>query len=169
MRTRESLRIVFNASPIIVLSKLGLLERALSLFSEVEIPRGVLEEVGRKRDEVYQELTRLIAEGRIRVEEVEKRLPRLGLGEASAIILALAKNKIVVLDDRRARRLARELGLEVMGTLSILKKLYEEGALAGTLNTVYRRLTEIGFYVDKKLFDKIFEEEQHAGYTTTGH
>ncbi len=159
MHTRESLRIVLNTSPIIVLGKLGLLEKALSLLGEVEVPRGVLEEVERKRDEVYQELTRLIAEGRIRVEGVRKRLPRLGLGESSAILLALMKNKIIVIDDKRARRLARELGLEVIGTLSILKKLHEEGVLVETPNTIYRRLIEIGFYVDKKLFDRVFKED----------
>ena len=64
---------------------------------------------------------RHIDEGWIRVEDVKKRLPRLGLGESSAILLALTKNKVVVLDDKRARRLARELGLEVIGTLSIFK------------------------------------------------
>jgi len=41
MRTRESLRVVLNTSPIIVLVKLGILNKALSLFSEVEVPSGV--------------------------------------------------------------------------------------------------------------------------------
>ena len=68
------------------------------------------------------------------------------------------RNKIVVLDDRRARRLARELGLETIGTISILKKLYEEGLLAETPSAIYKRLVEIGFYIDRKLFDKIFEK-----------
>ena len=158
MRTGESSRrAVLNASPIIVLGKLGLLEKALSLFSEVEVPSGVLEEVERKRDVVYQELTRVIDEGRIRTEDVKRRLPRLGLGESSAILLALTRDKIVVLDDKRARKLARELGLEVIGTLSILRKLHEEGILAETPNAIYKRLIEIGFYIDKKLFDRIFK------------
>lgn len=158
MCTGGSLRAVLNTSPVIVLGKLGLLDKALSLFSEVEVPSGVLKELERKKDEVYQELTKAIDAGRIRIEDVERSLPRLGLGESSAILLALMRNKIVVLDDKRARRLARELGLEVIGTLSILKKLYENGILAETPSTIYRRLIEIGFYIDKKLFDKIFKE-----------
>jgi len=112
-----------------VLAKLSLLEKALELFSEAEVPRGVLEEVERKRDEVYQELSRLISERKISVEETRKRLSRLGLGRSSAILLALMKDKIIVIDDRRARRLARELGLKVIGTLSILKELRREGVL----------------------------------------
>jgi len=143
-----------------VLAKLSLLEKALELFSEAEVPRGVLEEVERKRDEVYQELSRLISERKIRVEETRKRLPRLGLGESSAILLALMKDKIIVIDDRRARRLARELGLKVIGTLSILKKLHREGVLIEAPTTIYRRLIEIGFYVDKRLFDRIFKEDK---------
>jgi len=159
MSTRESLRVVLNTSPIIVLIKLRILNEALNLFSEVEIPSGVLEELERKKDEVYQALMEVIGEGRIRIEDVKKRIPRLGLGESSTIILALTKGKIAVLDDKKARELARELGLKVIGTLSILKKLYENGVLTGTPNTIYRHLIEIGFRVDKSLFDRIFQEE----------
>jgi len=158
MHTRESLRVVLNTSPLIVLVKLGILKEALNLFSEVEVPHGVLEEIERRRDEVYRELTKLIAKGKIHVEDIRKRLPRLGLGESSVIFLALVKNKVVILDDKRARKLARELGLEVIGTQSILKKLYEKGILKEAPNTLYRHLIEMGFHIDKELFDKVFRE-----------
>ena len=49
MRIGESLRVVLNTSPIIILTKLGVLERALDLFSEVEVPDEVLEELKRKK------------------------------------------------------------------------------------------------------------------------
>jgi predicted nucleic acid-binding protein len=101
----------------------------------------------------------LVERGLIRVEEVSRSLPRLGLGESSAILLALEKGKIVVLDDKRARRLARELGLEVIGTLSILKRLYEMGALKMSIEAVYVRLLEIGFYVKRDLFNKVFNRD----------
>lgn len=157
MPTKESLRVVLNTSPIIVLAKLEVLSESLNLFSDVEVPSGVLEEIEKKRDEVYQELMRAIDEGKMRVENVKRRLPRLGIGESSAIFLALMKNKIVVLDDKRARRLARELGLEVIGTLSILKKLHEQGILTEPLDAIYKHLIEIGFYIDRKLFDNVFQ------------
>ena len=156
MRTEECLKAVFNTSPIIVLSKLGLLKDAIDLFGEVEVSSGVIEELSRKKNKVYQELMEAISEGKVRLEDVRKRLPRLGLGESSTIFLALIKNKTAVLDDRKARRLARELGLDVIGTLSILKKLYDKGVISETPNMIYKRLIEIGFYIDKKLFDKIF-------------
>jgi len=158
MRTGRSLRVVLNASPLIALAKLGVLEEALNLFSEAEVPYGVLKELSKKEDEAYREVMKFVATGKIRKEGIERRLPRLGLGESSAILLALNKGKVVVLDDKRARRLARELGLEVIGTLSILKKLREEGVLKEEPNTIYLHLTRIGFHVSKKLFDKVFKE-----------
>ena len=157
MPTRKSLRAVFNTSPLIVLTKLGVLREALSLFSEVEIPYGVLKEIEKGDDEVHQELARLITEKKIYVEDIRRKLPRLGLGESSAIFLALVKKKIVVLDDKKARKLARELGLEVVGTLAILKKLYEKSVLKESPITLYKHLVDIGFYISKKLFDKIFQ------------
>ena len=64
MCTEESLRVVLNTSPIIILTKLGVLEKALDLFSEVEVPDGVLEDLKRKKDEVYQKIIGYINEGK---------------------------------------------------------------------------------------------------------
>lgn len=124
MHIKESLRAVLNTSLVIILIKLGILDKLPSLFNEIEIPKGVLNELGVRRGKIYQELNRAIDEGRIHVEDVKIRLPKLGLGESSAIFLALTKGKIIVLDDKRARKLARELGLEVIGTISILRYYY---------------------------------------------
>ncbi len=124
MHIKESLRAVLNTSSVIILIKLGILDKLPSLFNEIEIPKGVLNELGVRRVKIYQELNRAIDEGRIHVEDVKIRLPKLGLGESSAIFLALTKGKIIVLDDKRARKLARELGLEVIGTISILRYYY---------------------------------------------
>jgi len=158
MHSRGYLRVVLDSSPLIVLAKLGLLESITKVFNDTEVPQGVLEEISKKKNEVYAGIIKLIRQGKIRIENVKKKLPRLGLGEPSAIFLALMKGKIVVLDDKKTRKLARELGLEVIGTLSILKKLHNEGLLKDTPNTLYRRLIEIGFYIDKQIFDKIFKE-----------
>ncbi len=49
---------------------------------------------------------------------------------------------MVVLDDKRARILARELGLEVIVTLSTLKKRYKNGVLVKTPNKIYAHLIE---------------------------
>ena len=65
----------------------------------------------------------------IRVKEVEnssqieKLTPTLHRGEAEAIVLAKELNAhIIILDDNRARKAARAIGLNVAGTLAILRR-----------------------------------------------
>lgn len=158
--TKESSRkAVLNTSPIIVLTRLNLLEEAIKLFDEVEIPRGVLKELERRKDDVYEKVLRLINENKVKLEDIEHVFPRLGLGESSTIILALKHNKITVLDDRKARRLARELGLEVIGSLAILRRLIDKGVIKENPELLYIKLVEIGFYIDHKTYNKIFRKQ----------
>ena len=158
--TRGSLRVVLNTSPLIVLSKLGLLELALTeLFSEAQLPLGVLSELGRKDDAVYHLVKDMVRRGLLKVEEVSVAFPRLGVGESSAILVALNKGKVVVLDDKRARRLARELGLEVIGTLAILRELYEQGYIKMTIEELYIKLLDLGFYIKRDIYNKIFNNK----------
>ena len=158
--TRGSLRVVLNTSPLIVLSKLGLLELALTeLFYEAQIPQGVLSELGRKDDAVYHLVIDLVRRGLLKVEEVSVSFPRLGVGESSAILVALNKGKVAVIDDKRARRLARELGLEVIGTIAILRELYERGYLKMTIEELYIKLLDLGFYIKKDSYNKIFKNK----------
>ena len=54
----------------------------------------------------------------------------LDLGESSAIALALeTENPLLILDDGRARRFARNLGLPMTGTLGILIAAHKAGIL----------------------------------------
>jgi predicted nucleic acid-binding protein len=54
----------------------------------------------------------------------------LDLGESSAIALALETvNSLLILDDGKARRFARSLGIEMTGTAGLLITAYEGGFL----------------------------------------
>ena len=85
---------------------------------------------------------------------------RLGKGEAEALSVAIEKNAdLVILDDYAARKIAIELGLEVKGTLGVLRKLVENGEIEiQDLRGLYERLIEIGFRIRKDIFESIFSE-----------
>ena len=54
----------------------------------------------------------------------------LDLGEASAIALAAEIDDVLlIVDERRARKVALELGIEITGTLGLLIREYEQGAI----------------------------------------
>jgi len=55
----------------------------------------------------------------------------LGKGESEAIALAIELNPdYVLLDDSTARREAKRLGLNIKGTLAVIKKLSKDGKIS---------------------------------------
>ncbi len=73
-------------------------------------------------------------------------------------LIALIKGKVAVLDDKKARKLARDLGVTVMGTLALLKRLHQEGKLKESVEELYIKLTGLKFRVERHIFSKIFSE-----------
>lgn len=161
----ESLIVIFNTSPLIFLDRLGYMEKSLTLFQTVIIPQRVLNEIYIKNDKIKKNVIGLKNHQRV-LFGLETKLVklylgltgRLGKGEAEAISLAIEKNAdLVILDDYVARKIAIELGLEVKGTLGILKRLSENKEIEiQDVNELYRRLIKIGFRVKKSIFDSIF-------------
>jgi len=154
----EKFSAVFNTSVLIVLAKLKYLNDVAALFKQVEVSRAVMKELSARKDEVYSRVKELVNRDVIKLEDVERDFPGLGRGESSTIFVALVKGKVAVLDDRKARRLARDLGITVLGTLALLKRLYEVGKLKESLEELYIKLTRLKFRIERYLFNKIFRE-----------
>ena len=110
--------IVCNASPLIALKQIGRLDVLEQLFDSLLIPPAVAYEISPTVPTLpawitQQALTQAIGPQILAAS--------LGRGESETISLALEVNaKLIVLDDRPARRLAQALRLPVIGTLGIL-------------------------------------------------
>ena len=157
---------VFNTSPLIFLAKLGYLEKTLSLFQMVAIPKKVIKEISVKDDEANEKVLKIKNHSNVnfglatKLVKLYKALnERLGQGESEAIALAVELNAdVVILDDFAARKAAMELGLKVKGTLGIIKKLLEENKIKiEDINKLYETLKKIGFRVRREIFKNIFE------------
>jgi predicted nucleic acid-binding protein len=156
---------VLNSSPWIFLSKLSAIHSALSLFQNVYIPLSVSEEIFGKQDESSAILNDLRAKGRVDIVRAENsRLcfalgNRLGRGEAEAIAIALEREAdLVCLDDHAARTEAMRLGLEVKGTLGIMKRLMELGKFRSDTKALLENLKRMDFRVKDKIFWEIFRD-----------
>lgn len=156
--------VVFNSSPWIFLSKLGIIEPALSLFKQAFIPLSASEEILSKRNKAASALAELQKEMRVTVLEAENlRLlnalgNRLGRGEAEAITIALeTEADIVALDDHVARTEAMRLGLQVKGTLGIIRRLMELDRFEGDIRELSDNLKRMNFRVRDKVFWEIFK------------
>jgi predicted nucleic acid-binding protein len=74
----------------------------------------------------------------------------LDMGESSAIALAFeTENALLILDDKHARQFAKNLGLNVTGTLGILISACQNGIIKDIqeINTIIAKLRAINFHI----------------------
>jgi len=81
------------------------------------------------------------------------------MGESEAIALALEHNCTVGLDDRIARSKARSLGLNIIGTLGILRKAYDNNLISkNQLIDSIRKLKDLGFRISDTVIRELIEK-----------
>lgn len=130
--------VVSDTTPIISLIKINRLDLLEELFQEVLIP-----------DAVYRELTTnqsFSAEAEevkkakfLKVSPVQNKqsiqilqaVSGLDDGESEAIVLAGEKQSdVLIIDERRGRKVAQQLGITITGTVGILVQANDEGMLS---------------------------------------
>ena len=124
------IKVMCNTSPIIGLSTIGKLELLWEMFETI-IPEEVYREIIYGEDTKIKgkkELIKAIEDGKIEIykvkdqEFINKVYGHLHKGELEVIVGATEIDvKLVVMDERSARKFARDLGLETIGILGILK------------------------------------------------
>lgn len=145
------MKIAINSSPIIFLVRLQVLELFLNNNDKFYTTLSVVTEINAKSDEISQTLTPVLAAEKLIIQSTNltslfNRLNMsLGLGESETIALATElQADFVILDDLAARKMATNLGLNVKGTLAILKKLAMKIKIEiGNKNEFYQNLVKI--------------------------
>lgn len=156
-----SLRVA-NASPLLFLAKLERLELLRLGVEAVLVPSGVLAEIRAKRDaatkQVELSLGSWLKECPLTRPDLLRLLPDLGEGEKEVIAQALQENVVSVsLDDLDARRVARRLRLEPIGTVGLLLAA-KKRAMLPSLKPELERLQTLGFWVSDILMDQSLRE-----------
>lgn len=124
--------VVSNTTPLIKLVGVGLLDLLPTLYQEIHIPEAVFTEyqTGRAKHLGSPDLATL---SWIIVHTVasDPAVPAsLDAGEAEAIALArMLSARLILLDERRGRAVAEQLGLPVAGSLTVLLEAKRQGHL----------------------------------------
>lgn len=120
------MKTVSNTTPIISLSSIGKISLLEALFTEIIIPQAVYDEIKAKKSYGYHEVDSDFIKVVSVQENDEALLEELDVGEAQTIMLAneLAADNTLI-DEQRGYVLAKESGLNVIRTLSILLKAKE--------------------------------------------
>jgi predicted nucleic acid-binding protein len=138
---------VCNSSCLIVLDAIGHLDLLRQLFGTITIPDAVAAEFG---NPLPQWFTLETVQNRAAVKSLQL---QLGPGESEAIALASELTAVRdVLDDKKARRIARQLDLPVTGTVALLIQARQRGLIAN-LRDAFDQLRAAGFFLADSLAD----------------
>ena len=155
---------VFDSGPLIYLDSLGYAE-LLPELNRVLAPPAVLRELAARPDEPGGRLPgRTWLEHEVPepeyVNRVGKEPPTLGEGEKETIALALQLGALAVLDDLRARRRARLLGVGLTGTLGVLLRLHRLGLADRDLTSDLASLEGAGMYFSEAVRDAVLKAKE---------
>ena len=152
-------RIVINTSPLIALGQMGLFELLRDLPIEMVTPTQVKQEI-----EAGARLGHPVGfpewlDVRDLKFPVDRSLfDRLDSGEAAVIQLALEFNiDTVCIDEIKGRRIAKELGLSVTGSLGILGRFKRLG-IVKEVKPYMQAATDSGIYYEGRVIRKFLRE-----------
>lgn len=129
------------------------------LFGETFIPEsvyyeGVLkanksERVDRIKSCIKEGLIKKIKPSKHDIEFANKLPTTLGLGERYTIAIGISMKCLIATDDLKPRKIAKGLGLDIIGTLGILRLAYKKNLLnKDELRQLVKMLHEILFFTD---------------------
>ncbi|MCD4772133.1 MAG: DUF3368 domain-containing protein [Bacteroidales bacterium] len=141
--------IVSDTSCLILLDKLERIDLLKSLFGKITITQTVADEFGKTipyfidienpKDNNYQKILETF----------------LDSGEASALALALEKDDcLLIIDDFKGRREAKQLKLNYTGTIGILIVAKEKG-LIKSLTEILDEIRKTNFRISEELINEI--------------
>ena len=157
--------VVSNTTPILSLYKIGRLNLLHDLFGQVAVPLAVYNEIAviGKGKQGHDELDKA---DYIHVKEIQNVFAanlirsRLDYGEAEAIVLAgELKADILLLDEKKARRVAQANAQLVIGTLGILQIAKNKG-LIPDIKTSLDSLIANGIWVSGGLYRSILQNNK---------
>jgi uncharacterized protein len=140
---------IADTSALIALDKIGLLDILCKIYAQIVLPDAVLREFGSPGIDCY--VTKKVESQLIRLLVGDL---NLGKGESEVIALASESGMKTIIDDEKARKVAKTLGLNVTGTIGVLLKAEESGFIESAYAKT-KELKDKGFYVSDELLNKI--------------
>jgi uncharacterized protein len=136
---------VADSACLIVLDQIGRIDLLTEVFSPVFIPPAVESELPHALAGIQVQAVRNASVTAVLNTQVDA-------GEAEVIALAREmENPWVLLDDKKARRVAQQLGLRVIGTVGLLLRA-KAGGLVADVKPSLNSAVEAGFYISPPLY-----------------
>lgn len=146
--------VVVNASPLICLSRSGLLDLLPSLFAEIVVPDKVHQEIAAKGGidlalmKQFKQIYDIVIPSSITSWD-------LGEGESSVLAYALKNSEYwAVIDDREARRCAASLGCRHTGTVGVIVLAKRRGIIKSIRESLIK-LQNAGLWLSESFIKEV--------------
>lgn len=151
--------VIADSSALIALATCSALDLAVSLYSDIYVPRAVYQEISHPGKPHAQILSQFL-HGRV-VEADKKQfviaVGGLGEGEVEAMVLYHQLNAYrLLIDDRRARRVAEANGIDCVGSLGLLLLAKHDGYIS-ELAPYVNKLRHSALHYSDTLLVKVLE------------
>lgn len=151
-------RPAINASPLILLTKAGLLDFLQLLSQEVVVPAAVAMEIQQygARDVTSQALAQTNWLVVVETPPVPELIQSWDLGPGESAVLTwgyVHPNTEVIVDDLAARRCAVALGVPVRGTLGLVLTAKQRGTIAAA-RPILEQLRDSGMYLSERVMNQ---------------
>ncbi len=149
--------IVSDSTALIILFDLKRVELLENLFKIVYISPIVLEEISAKYPVVLPSFMKVEKLKESTLFNSLKML--LDLGESEAIVLAKEKNLSIIIDEKKGRKIAKELDLKVIGLLGVVYLNVKKGFLTkDEASEFMESAIEHGYRISRKMVNNVLEE-----------
>jgi len=157
--------VISDTTALIILAKSDLLFLLSNLFQKIYIPQAVYDELLFKDDIVNYRINKFNTISVKPVSDLKtlERINRLNIdkGEIEAISLAIELDLMLIIDERKGRKIALNQGLKIVGVLGILIENYKQELISFEEAKIYFLLfKEQGLRVSDELERVFFERLQ---------
>ena len=156
--------VVADAGPLIGMARIGQLSLLQNIYGSIIIPPKVFEELKIPSDKPgASAVSEAIKAGWIKIVELKRPSDSIILrllvdaGEAESIQLAFEQNAhLLIIDDRKGRKIAKSRNIRIIGTGGILISAKETGLLI-KVSPVLNELANVGYRLSPGLCKRIIE------------
>lgn len=170
--SRPAARAVADATPLIYLARLGVLDAVAAFYGSVLVPSEVVDEVvvrGKELGRADAWAVEAALERKVLHASTTRTLPRdlpasLGRGERAVITLALREGCDALIDDREAYVVCRALGARPRRTTALLLDGVARGAWSPErFEVLLARLSEEGYFLTADVFRELVQRGRALG------
>lgn len=141
--------VISDASVLIILDKINHLELLNEVYGNVYTTPEIVKEYGKPLP-FWVKISK--PKDSLKQKVIETQLDQ---GESSAIALALEnQNSLIIIDDLKARKYAKKLGLACTGTLGVINKAKELGVIS-EIKPIINQLQQTNFRISDKVIEEI--------------